>query len=363
MNLSYEKPGSLDFSSILILTSNNQVGGITSAATALSQSLGEEFAVEVGYFGADRQKEKTLENWVRLKTPKISEASKLLKFIFRFKSLVFYLKHNQVSYVICQDPSSTLISYLSRIVNPRLKIIGMCHVSNDLLTNLDRQIIKLIYPKLHKVVVPSEYLSSELSQMSVSLDLVVIPNSLSGSITCCAWPRSNDLKVSSYIFLGRLEEEKNPQMIIAMARIDPERDYVLCGDGSLANDLKDVVRKLGLVNVSFLGYQEASKVLNLGSVVIIPSLTESFGMVAIEAWLHGVPTLVSSSSKGVVEMLKIEDLGLNLDLNVELLEWTNSAEKLSKKRVSESTITTILETYHSSAQLKKWMEIVIRYQC
>jgi hypothetical protein len=145
-----------------------------------------------------------------------------------------------------------------------------------------------------------------------------------------------------------------------MARIDPGCYYIVCGDGSLSNELKDRVRELELNNISFLGYQDASKLLNLGSVVIIPSLTESFGVVAIEAWLHGIPTLVSSSSKGILEMLNIEDLGLNLDLDKDVLKWTDKAEKLSKHRISDSTIITILETYHSSAQLNKWMERVIR---
>jgi glycosyltransferase involved in cell wall biosynthesis len=360
VNLSYWKTRGLKVPSVLILVSNNQVGGITSAANALSQSLCEEFDIEVGYFGLDRQKGKILENWIRIKTPQIMETSKLFKFIFRLKSLVVYLNHNSCDFVICQDPSSTLISYLSRIVNPHMKIIGMCHVSNDLLTNLDKQIIRLIYPKIYKVVVPSEYLFSELKQISDSLEIVVIPNSFSKEIASCPWPRSQDIKHGSYIFLGRLEDEKNPQMIIEMARTDPENDYIFCGDGSKSHELKERVRTLGLKNVNFVGFQDPSKLLNLSSVVIIPSLTESFGVVAIEAWLHGVPTLVSSSSKGVLEMLKIEDLGLNLDLDEEVLEWTHSADRLSKHRISDNTITTILNSYHSSAQLNKWVEGIIR---
>jgi len=353
------KPGSSGPFKILILTSNNQVGGITSAAIALSQSLREDFEVDVAYFSANNLKEKSIENWSQMRTPEIAEYSKVLKFIFRLKSLMKYIKTHKFDFIICQDPSTSLISYISMFLNSNLKIIGMCHVPNNLLTNIDKQIIKMIYPKLNKIVVPSDYILRELNQLSNKLNLVVIPNSLSEKITSCTWPRIKGLNLGSYIFLGRLEEEKNPNMILEMAKIDPSCSYVIFGDGSQGKYLKNVAKELELKNISFLGYQDPSRVLNIGSVVIIPSLTESFGIVAIEAWLHGIPTLVSSSSEGISEMLKFKDLGLILDLNAGISKWTEYADKLSKESISDRTIIAILETYHASAQLSRWRDKVI----
>lgn len=344
---------------VLILTSNNQVGGITSAAIALSQSLREDFKVDIAYFSTDNRKEKSIEKWSLIKTPKIAEYSKLFKFVFRLMSLMRYLRTNKFDFIICQDPSTSLISHVSLFINSNVKIIGMCHVPNNLLTKIDKQIIKIIYPKLDRIVVPSEYISRELNQLSNKLNSVVIPNSLSEKITSCTWPRVQGLNPGSYIFLGRLEEEKNPKMILEMAKIDQNNTYVVCGDGSQGNNLKNIAKELKLKNISFLGYQDASRILNIGSVVIIPSLTESFGIVAIEAWLHGIPTLVSSSSDGILEMLRFKDLGLNLDLNAGISKWTENANKLSKQRISDRTIIAILETYHASAQLNKWREKVI----
>jgi len=359
MTWSHRRTKSKNPLNILILVSNNQVGGITSAVTALSQGLGKEFDVQVGYFGEDWQKGIRNENWIRFKTPLTSDSSKIFKFLYRLKSLVLYLRQNKCDIVICHDPSSVMISYLSRLIGSDFKIIGMCHVSNDLLTYLDKKIIKVFYPKLQNIVVPSTYLARELKSIQDLPNMVVIPNSLSESITTCVWPRNKNIKYGSYIFLGRLEEEKNPKLIVEMARIDPGSNYVFCGYGSQSKELKETVNHLGLKNVSFLGYRDASSVLNLGSVVIIPSITESFGVVAIESWLHGVPTLVSGSSKGVLEMLDNEDLGLEVGLEEEVQVWVEAAKKLSQNRISDVSMVKILENYHSSAQTRKWNSLLI----
>jgi len=354
----FDKLSQLNQKKVLILISNNQIGGITSSTHALSQSLQTDCDVKVGYFGPNWQQGRNLENFINFRVSWISKKSKVLKAVFRLKSLMVYLARNQCHIVICQDPSSSLIAFLARTMFPKLRIIGMCHVSRDLLTRIDVSILKFIYPKLNKVVVPSIYISEELDRICNHLDLRVIPNSLSDEIARCSWPRNTDVKKGSYIFLGRLEKEKNPEMILSMALVDPENEYVICGDGSQLENLKNITIDQSIDNVTFLGFRDAFQVLNQGSVVVIPSLTESFGLVAIESWLHGVPTLVSSNSRGIVEMLTIDDLGLALDLDKNPIEWKNTAKKLSNNGISNRTITKILERYHSSSQLKDWLILI-----
>ena len=343
---------------ILILMSNNEIGGITSSTLALFKSFSGNVEVSAAYFGPDRQLQKKREYLVQLRTPQFPSNLKFFKFIFRLTNLLKLIRKIQPTVIICQDPSTSLISYVCRLFFPRVKIIGMCHVPHKLLSNLDKMIIKNVFPRLHKVVVPSKFIADELSYLKKSQDLVVIPNSVSEEVTSCKWPRNLEIKQGFLLFLGRLEKEKNPNQIVSMAASDPTSNYVICGDGSEMETLRKRKYKENLNNVTFLGYQDASEILNIASVVIIPSFTESFGVIAIESWLHGIPTLVSSSAEGILELIISEDLGVLLSLEEDIEVLTKQSGELAKSRVSDQSISIVLDAFHHSTQFKKWMDVI-----
>lgn len=343
---------------ILILMSNNEIGGITSSALALFKSFSGNVEVCIAYFGPDRQLQKKREYLVQLRTPQFPSNLKFFNFTFRLTYLLSMIAKLQPTVIICQDPSTSLISYVCRLFFPRLKIIGMCHVPHKLLTHADKVIIKNVFPRLHKVVVPSKFIADELNYLKNSLDLVVIPNSVSEEVTSCKWPRNLEIEPGFLLFLGRLEKEKNPNQIISMAASDPTSNYVICGDGSEMEKLTKRKCQENLNNVTFLGYQDASEILNMASVVVIPSLTESFGLIAIESWLHGIPTLVSSSAKGILELIISEDLGVILSLEEDIEAWTKQSGELAQSRVSDHSISRVLGAFHPSTQFKKWMEVI-----
>ena len=72
---------------------------------------------------------------------------------------------------------------------------------------------------------------------------------------------------------------------------------VIAGKGGMIDDLKAETSSLGLDNkVYFTGYMDSKKVQKMykcADVAVFPSTYEPFGIVALEAMLAGVPTVVS----------------------------------------------------------------------
>ncbi len=103
------------------------------------------------------------------------------------------------------------------------------------------------------------------------------------------------------LYLGRLVYEKGVQNLIsAMPKIlDGYHDskLVIVGKGGMIDELRAQVENMGLRDkVYFTGYmngKDVQKMYKCADVAVFPSTYEPFGIVALEAMLAGVPTVVS----------------------------------------------------------------------
>ena len=103
------------------------------------------------------------------------------------------------------------------------------------------------------------------------------------------------------LYVGRLVYEKGIQHLIsAMPKIlDNYHDakLVIAGRGGMIDELRAQTDRMGLSNkVYFTGYLDSKKVQKMykcADIAVFPSTYEPFGIVALEAMLAGVPTIVS----------------------------------------------------------------------
>jgi glycosyltransferase involved in cell wall biosynthesis len=111
-----------------------------------------------------------------------------------------------------------------------------------------------------------------------------------------------------YIFSsGSLTRHKDHQTLIrafASVRDQLESDLLIAGKGPLMGELKSLAARLGVENrVRFLGFQREPYPYYAGaSMFVLPSTTESFGLVLVEAMACGTP-VVSTDSGGTNEVL------------------------------------------------------------
>jgi len=110
------------------------------------------------------------------------------------------------------------------------------------------------------------------------------------------------------LFLGRLEPRKNIAFILQFIRRinDPNLKLLICGKGSLYQDLINKAEKLKVKDkVIFTGFipeEEKVDYYNLADIFLFPSKKEGFGFSVVEAAACGVPSVVSevSSLKEIV---------------------------------------------------------------
>lgn len=103
------------------------------------------------------------------------------------------------------------------------------------------------------------------------------------------------------LFMGRLVNEKGIQHLIdAMPKVIEhynDAKLVIAGKGGMLDQLKAKVSALGIEHkVCFAGYlnsKQVTKMYKCADVAVFPSTYEPFGVVALEAMLAGVPTVVS----------------------------------------------------------------------
>lgn len=103
------------------------------------------------------------------------------------------------------------------------------------------------------------------------------------------------------LFMGRLVYEKGVQHLIsAMPKIlngYHDAKLVIAGKGGMIDELKAQVNAMGIGHkVYFTGYlnqKQVCKMYKCADVSVFPSTYEPFGIVALEAMLAGVPTVVS----------------------------------------------------------------------
>jgi glycosyltransferase involved in cell wall biosynthesis len=111
-------------------------------------------------------------------------------------------------------------------------------------------------------------------------------------------------------FLGRITFQKGPDYFVEAARLVLERDenvrFVMAGSGDM---LERMIRRVAELRIGakfhftgFLKGQNVERMLAMSDVFVMPSVSEPFGIVPLEAMRSNVPVVISKQS-GVSEVL------------------------------------------------------------
>jgi glycosyltransferase involved in cell wall biosynthesis len=119
------------------------------------------------------------------------------------------------------------------------------------------------------------------------------------------------LKEKVVTFLGRITFQKGPEYFIEVAHKVLQRDrnvrFVMAGSGDMLNTMIRRVAQLRIADrfhfTGFLKGDDVDRMYALSDVFVMPSVSEPFGLVPLEAMRTNVPVIVSKQS-GVAEILK-----------------------------------------------------------
>jgi starch synthase len=144
------------------------------------------------------------------------------------------------------------------------------------------------------------------------------------SAACAAFPQLNGKIV--LLSVGRIDPVKNQTWLVQrMPRLlhgFPNLHLVLagaCTDEAYGKLIKKEIRNLGLENSVTLtgglpmGDPKLIGLFQEAALVVMPSVSETFGLVILEAWAAGTPVLASRTS-GAMELIRVGEDGWLFDL-------------------------------------------------
>ena len=156
--------------------------------------------------------------------------------------------------------------------------------------------------------------------------LVVVSNSLKefyqdkiGKTKCIYIPNvidnlpknTSNLKHNNLINVGRLEQEKDQSTLIDIFKevkkeVKDAKLYII-GDGSLKEKLNNKIKEYNLEDsiflLGFLSKKEMEKYLLDSKIFVMTSITESFGIVLIEAMSYKIPCIAFDTADGARNLL------------------------------------------------------------
>ena len=106
------------------------------------------------------------------------------------------------------------------------------------------------------------------------------------------------------LFLGRMTMQKGPDYFLKAAKkvlqVNPNVNFLMVGDGDMMAHIVQESMKLGLAgNIIFTGFLkglDVDRAFKTADLFVMPSVSEPFGLVALEAIHHGTPVLMSKQS-------------------------------------------------------------------
>lgn len=112
------------------------------------------------------------------------------------------------------------------------------------------------------------------------------------------------------LFLGRITMQKGPEYFIAAAKRVLEKianvKFVVAGSGDMTTRMIELAAQMGIGSkVLFTGFlrgRDVERVFSMADCYVMPSVSEPFGISALEAIHHDVPVIISKQS-GVSEVL------------------------------------------------------------
>ena len=133
----------------------------------------------------------------------------------------------------------------------------------------------------------------------------------SGIVTVRGNGQGMDEGCKTVLYVGRLTLQKGPDWFIEIARkvleAEPNTRFVIAGSGDMETRLIERAAELGIGHkVLFAGFLESddiTRAYEAADVFVMPSVSEPFGIVALEAIRHGTPAVISKQS-GVSEVLR-----------------------------------------------------------
>jgi N-acetylglucosaminyldiphosphoundecaprenol N-acetyl-beta-D-mannosaminyltransferase len=369
---------------ITIFALNLYSGGIEKYISILCQMLENDYKIEIittyyqseqlpFYFSKNiKIKYLTKDYLQRISIKKLLKEKKYFKIIKEIKRRVILAHKAKKSNIkeikkLKSDYVITTREYHNKLVNKYLKNNKIIKIATEhnFHNNNQKYINKLIksVTNFDYIIHCTEELYNFYKNKIKGPKNIMIPHSIN-----IENQERSKLKNLQIISVGRISPEKGFLDLIdvmkEVTKINSQINLIICGDGQEAEKVREKIKENNLENnIKMLGFLSGKKLEEKyieSTIYIMPSISESFGLVLLEAMHFGLPCIAFDTASGAREILKNNTGILIKDRNKkemakEILSLITNKEKLKEyqnKGIKKA------EDYTSKKIREKWLEIL-----
>ena len=155
------------------------------------------------------------------------------------------------------------------------------------------------------------------------------------------------------LYVGRLSAEKNLESLRSLLVAFPEARLALVGDGPQRKSLEKHFAGLPVFFAGFLYKEELARAYGSSDIFVMPSRTETLGLVVLEAMASGL-AVVAARAGGIPEMIEDEVSGYLFDTETEAIERVGAL--LRSKQIRE----TMGQKARAEASRRSWKNTTIQ---
>lgn len=209
----------------------------------------------------------------------------------------FLSPRHQILFYVKASPASKWFMRVRRIFHPRAVTVGTIESQSDLRQepSISPENVRL----WEQTVLRCDYLFSNSRATRRSLESEyglhseIVPTGVDTEFFTPAWDRPPNSRVR-VLFVGALRAFKGPQFVVEAAARFPQADFVLVGDGPMAEELRQQACTQNLSNVTFTGTLPPAGVreqYRQADLFLFPSRWEGSPRVLMEAAACGLPVI------------------------------------------------------------------------
>ncbi len=228
-------------------------------------------------------------NTCLIQLPRLRQTPRILAEFIRGKhDILFYIK---------ASPAARLYLALRLRRFDRRIVVGTVESQSDLRNEptIKPELIRL----WERTILRSDFLFSNSSSVKASLEKEyglpseIVPTGVDTKFFTPAGDRAANTRVR-VLFVGSLRPFKGPQLLIRAAAQFPASDFVIVGEGIMAAELGEMIRRERLANVQLAGALSASALRQQyreADIFLFPSSWEGSPKVISEAAACGLPVI------------------------------------------------------------------------
>ena len=252
---------------------------------------------------------------------------------------------------------------------------------------LGRDIVKFYLKRAALIIAPTERIAKVVHEYGIDRESELLPTGIPSDLI--DFNKAQDKRIKHALFkkfpflakkrillyVGRVVKEKNLSFLYDVLekvhKTNPDTALLFVGGGPYLEELRELAESRGLKDsVAFTGYAAREDLVyfyKMSSLFVFPSLTETQGLVTIEAMTSGIP-VVAIGEMGTVDVMQGDNGGFMVKNDVEefsskvqlLLNDKNlyvakvEEAKIWAKQWSIETLTpTLVKYYEKAVEIKK----------